>query len=69
MREPDDHELLAQYAHAESETAFSALIARYVNLVYSAGLRFTGNPHHAEEISQAVFILPARPSGSGHRRA
>jgi DNA-directed RNA polymerase specialized sigma24 family protein len=56
----DDHELLAQYARTESETAFAALVARYVNLVYSAALRFTGNPHHAEEITQAVLIILAR---------
>jgi len=63
MTEPDDHELLAQYARSESDAAFAALIARYVNLVYSAALRFTGNPHHAEEITQAVFIILARKAG------
>jgi hypothetical protein len=40
MTEVDDHELLGQYARTESETAFATLVARYVNLVYSAGLRF-----------------------------
>ena len=64
MTELDDHELLAEYARSESETAFAALVARYVNLVYSAALRFTGNPHHAEEITQAVFVILARKAGS-----
>ena len=64
MPELDDHELLAEFARRESETAFAALVARYVNLVYSAALRFTGNPHHAEEITQAVFIILARKAGS-----
>ena len=59
MTELDDHELLAEFARNESEAAFAALIARYINLVYSAALRFTGNPHHAEEITQAVFIILA----------
>ena len=64
MTELNDHELLVQYASAESEAAFATLVARYVNLVYSAALRFTGNPHHAEEITQAVFIVLARKAGS-----
>ena len=64
MTELGDHELLVQYARSESEAAFTALVARYVNLVYSAALRFTGNPHHAEEITQAVFIILARKAGS-----
>src|ERR1019366_5693776 len=64
MPELDDHELLAEFARTESEAAFAALVARYVNLVYSAGLRFAGNPHHAEEITQAVFIILARKAGT-----
>jgi uncharacterized protein (TIGR03435 family) len=59
----DDHELLAEYARTESEAAFAVLVARYVNLVHSAAWRFTGNPHHAEEITQAVFIILARKAG------
>jgi RNA polymerase sigma factor (sigma-70 family) len=63
MPELNDHELLAEFARTESETAFATLVARYVNLVYSTALRFTGNPHHAEEITQAVFIILARKAG------
>src|SRR5436190_22669445 len=60
MQEIDDHELLAKYAHEQSELAFAALVHRYVNLVYSVALRHVGNPHHAEEITQAVFIILAK---------
>ena len=57
MPELNDHELLAEFARTESESAFATLVARHVNLVHSTALRFTGNPHHAEEITQAVFII------------
>jgi RNA polymerase sigma factor (sigma-70 family) len=63
MMELDDQQLLREFAGTGSETAFSALVGRYVNLVHSAALRFTGNPHHAEEITQAVFIILARKAG------
>ncbi len=68
MTELNDHELLAEYAHSGSEAAFAALVERYVNLVYSAALRFTGNPHHAQEITQAVFVTLAGKAG-GLRRS
>jgi len=55
MLEPTDHELLAQYARLRSETALAALVKRH--LVYSTGLRFTGDSHKADEIAQTVFIV------------
>jgi RNA polymerase sigma factor (sigma-70 family) len=64
MQETDDHELLAHYARNQSELAFAALVRRYVNLVYSTALRGVGNPHQAEEITQAVFIILARKASS-----
>jgi uncharacterized protein (TIGR03435 family) len=60
MLEPDDHQLLAEFVRDASGPAFAALVARYVNLVYSTAFRFTGNAHHSEEITQAVFIILAR---------
>ncbi len=59
-----DHELLAQYARTGSEAAFASLVTQYVNLVHSAAMRFTRNPHHAEEITQAVFIILSRKATS-----
>ena len=60
MQEVRDTELLRQYAHQNSEEAFEALVARHVNMVYSAALRKTGNPAAAEEITQAVFVILAK---------
>jgi len=60
MPEPHDQQLLQEFAHTNSEAAFTMLVSRYVNLVYSTALRFSGNPHRAEEITQAVFIMLAR---------
>ncbi|HTR42445.1 MAG TPA: sigma-70 family RNA polymerase sigma factor [Pseudomonadales bacterium] len=60
MPEPDDQQLLGEFARTNSEEAFAGLVERHINLVYSTALRFTGNPQAAEEVSQAVFIILAR---------
>ena len=69
MPELNDQQLLGEFVGRNSEAAFTALVARYVHLVYSTALRFTGNPHHAEEITQAVFIILARKAGDLRRDA
>ncbi|HXC35724.1 MAG TPA: sigma-70 family RNA polymerase sigma factor [Candidatus Acidoferrales bacterium] len=63
MPDPDDITLLRRYAEGD-ESAFTALFERYINLVYSTALRQVRNPSHAEEITQAVFILLARKAKS-----
>ncbi len=60
MPEMNDIALLRQYAENNSEEAFAELATRYINLVYSVALRSVGNPHAAEEITQAVFIILAK---------
>ena len=63
MPGPDDITLLKQYAGGD-ESAFTTLFERHVHLVYSAALRQARNPSHAEEVTQAVFILLARKAKS-----
>lgn len=64
MPEADDNQLLRDFAERQSDDAFAALVTRHINLVHSVALRQTGDPHAAEEITQAVFIILARKAGS-----
>jgi RNA polymerase sigma factor (sigma-70 family) len=68
MQELDDIALLRQYTEQNSEEAFTALVSRHVNKVYSVALRHTRNPYQAEEITQAVFVILAKKSQSLGKR-
>ena len=61
----EDQQLLSQYATDGSEAAFGELVARYVNLVYSAALRRAGGDTHlAQDAAQLVFSDLARKARS-----
>ena len=64
MHDAGDMELLREYDRQGSEAAFAALVQRHVSLVYSAALRHAGIASHAEEITQAVFIILARKAAA-----
>jgi RNA polymerase sigma factor (sigma-70 family) len=63
MKMTSDLDLLGQFARQNSQDAFTALVNRHVNLVYSAALRQVRSPQLAEEIAQSVFADLARDAG------
>jgi RNA polymerase sigma factor (sigma-70 family) len=64
MPDVNDMDLVRDYARRNSESAFAELVQRHIALVYSAAFRHTGNSAHAEEITQAVFVILARKAAS-----
>jgi RNA polymerase sigma factor (sigma-70 family) len=56
----DDLDLLSQYSRQGSQAAFSALVGRHIDMVYSAARRQVWSDELAEEITQAVFLDLAR---------
>ena len=79
MNEQTDSQLLCAYAESHSEAAFTELVGRHVDLVYSAAVRMVRDAHLAEDVTQGAFValaknankLTERPvlSGSLHRTA
>jgi G:T/U-mismatch repair DNA glycosylase len=53
----DDMALVRKFAADRSERAFAVLVERYIGLVHSTALRQVHDPHLAEEVTQAVFIV------------
>src|SRR5690348_2904528 len=62
MQEMDDNALLREFVDHKSDEAFATLVTRHINKVYSVALRHTRNPHHADEITQSVFVILAKKS-------
>jgi RNA polymerase sigma factor (sigma-70 family) len=61
----NDAELLRRYVETNSDAAFTELVGRYLDLVYSAALRqLGGDAHRAKDVAQVVFTLLARKARS-----
>jgi RNA polymerase sigma factor (sigma-70 family) len=56
-------EILNRYARERSEAAFAEIVGEFGGLVYASAQRVVRDPHLAEDVTQAVFILLARKSG------
>jgi len=55
--------LLHDFARNRSEAAFAELVRRHLDLVHSAALRMTRDPHLAKDVSQGVFVALAKQAG------
>jgi RNA polymerase sigma factor (sigma-70 family) len=54
-----DIELIREYAENGSDSAFTELTRRHINLVYSTARRVVVDPHLAEDVTQATFTALA----------
>src|SRR5437773_962062 len=61
----NDSELLRRYAENGCETAFTELVQRHLDLVYSAAMRQVGGDMHlAQDVAQTVFVDLARKAAT-----
>jgi RNA polymerase sigma factor (sigma-70 family) len=64
----DDWQLLRSYAGDDSQDAFTEIVRRHLNLVYSAASRQVRDPELARDVTQLVFANLARCAKSLKRK-
>lgn len=64
MQEKSDAQLLRDYAEGGHEAAFSEIVMRHTDFVYSAALRQVESSAAASDIAQSVFTDLARKAGT-----
>jgi RNA polymerase sigma factor (sigma-70 family) len=67
MADVKDMDLLHDYCRFGREEAFTAVVQKHINLVYSVALRHVEIAAQAEEITQVVFVILAQKA-AGLRR-
>ena len=63
MIRSSDQQLLRDFAGNRDESAFTALVERYLPLVHSTARRQLGDSALADDVSQQVFVLLAHRAG------
>ncbi|MBC7785007.1 MAG: sigma-70 family RNA polymerase sigma factor [Burkholderiales bacterium] len=59
-----DADLLLDYARTRLDPPFRELVGRHIDLVYTAALRQVRDPHLADDVAQAVFLILSKRAAS-----
>jgi hypothetical protein len=68
MHADADHELLRRYADHGSDEAFTELVRRHINLVWSAARRVSGDTELARDVAQRHLALAVRMYFGDHQQ-